>query len=87
MPFKTRRHKLAAAARRFTFSDSGLVSYQVAGEAKEQPQKILEERPQTAKTSGRQIENLNYVGADLLKILLLASLIIASQIALSFVRA
>lgn len=93
MPFKTKRQKLAAAARRFTFSDSGLVSYsqkssayQVAEEVKVQPEKLREEKLAAVKTSGGEIENLSYVRADLVKILILASLVVGAQIALSLIR-
>lgn len=86
MPFKIKRQKLAAAARRFTFSDSGLVSYQVEEEAKEQPEKLREEKLAAVKTSGGEIENLSYVRADLVKILILASLVVGVQIALSLIR-
>ncbi|MBI3283154.1 hypothetical protein HYZ70_03720 [Candidatus Curtissbacteria bacterium] len=87
MPFKTRRQKLAAAARRFTFSQSGLVSYEVSSGKKEEPKTAHEEQPGSFRSPAREIENLSYVRTDFLRILLLATLIIAAQILLSFVRA
>ena len=87
MPFKTKRQKLAAAQRRFTFSDSGLAKYQIAEEKKGQVQEAEGQTADEMKTSRVEIEDLSYVKLDLVKILLFASLIIGAQILLSFVRA
>lgn len=95
MPFKTKRQKLAAAQRRFTFTDGGLVTYKESSSSKVEAKSISEEQGATVKTKGLEkrelisrsleIENLGYVRAELVKILILASIIISSQIALSLV--
>lgn len=83
MPFKTRRQKETAAARRFTFADSGSVQYSAsdksAVETKTKPERVVQQEPK--RTTGG-IENLDYVRRDLLKILFAASLIIGAQILL-----
>lgn len=88
MPFKTKRQKLAAAQRRFSYSDSGSVTYdeqRISGSSRVESRPTSENKPVQAKTKVLEIENLGYVRADLVKILITASIIISSQIALSLV--
>jgi len=79
MPFKTRRQKLAAASRRFTFTDSGPAIYRGRSEttrvAEEVEKSGRENRP-------KEIEDLSYLRSDIIKIFLAASLIIGAQVAL-----
>jgi hypothetical protein len=78
MPFKTRKHKLSAASRRITFSDSGLVSYD------ERPKVGVKITKDSEKTlSNKNIEDLSYVKPAILKIVLAASIIIGLQLAMS----
>lgn len=86
MPFKTRKQKLAARERRFTFSDSGVVSWQVKGDDNLKMERVEESKNGKMKFSFGELENLDYVRNDLLKILALAAVIIVAQVALSFVR-
>lgn len=86
MPFKTRKQKLAASQRRFTFSDSGLVSWQVGRGARGQLEKARGLENTEAKTSFGEIENLGYVKVDLVRILVLASLLVGAQVLLSLIR-
>jgi len=86
MPFKTRRQKEAASARRFNFTQSGHVTYGTddTPRAAKTEVKTKEAKPQTTQIA---VENLSYVGSDLVKIIILAALIIFAQLVLSFIRA
>ena len=83
MPFKTRRAKISAASRRFTIVKGQVFDY-LGKEAKTGTEKIL--HVSNIKQGGiRTIEeNYGYVKGDLVKIILLTSLIISAQIALLF---
>lgn len=74
MPFKTRKQKIAAS-KHFSFNQAGEVKY-------ENPKTIIKKAPQGENIKTTQIENYGYVKKDLLKIVLMASLITLSQISL-----
>ncbi len=80
MPFKTRRQKIAAASRKFVFSDGkvSLVTNDKSSREKErgsQANKVrIDDNFQGTK------EELMFVGKDVLKTLIIASLIIAFQL-------
>lgn len=86
MPFKTKRQKARASARRFEILETGAVSYQVTDGANTSSLRLKEPQPVDEKR-GKVIEGLPYVGGDLVKIGICASLVIALQILLSLVRA
>lgn len=86
MPFKTRKQKLAASQRRFTFSDSGLVSWQARRGTGGQLKKASGLENTEEKTSFGEIENLGYVRGEIVRILVLASLLVGAQVLLSFTR-
>lgn len=77
MPFKSRAQKIAASARRFEFLETGATSYQGPSER----------APLVPEKKTGMIERLPYVRHDLVKIGILAALVVAAQILLSFVRA
>ncbi|MEK9146676.1 MAG: hypothetical protein AAB639_00590 [Patescibacteria group bacterium] len=77
MPFKSRAQKIAASARRFEFLETAATSYQGTNER----------APLGSERKIGRIERLPYVRYDLVKIGLLAALVVAGQILLSFVRA
>lgn len=82
MPFKTRRQKLAAAQRRYTFIQSNPISY------RNDTQPNLSEKTDVnkTKTDRERIEiDYGYVKKDLLKILLFAGAICLIQISLMFI--
>jgi len=97
MPFKTKRQKVAASQRRFTFVDKNLVNYPSAKE-----QVVKESTGQTDATisssfksenkstkrsvedSGHIENDYQYVAHDLVKIILLAGSIIGLQLILKF---
>lgn len=80
MPFKTKKHKLAAASRHtINFSESTKVEYSNAGaklESKKTTEAGMRKSSQTIETS------YDFVRSELGKIILLAVLIIGLQIAL-----
>lgn len=87
MPFKTKRQKLAAAARRYTLSESLPINYNSqknAADLNKLPQKDVENNKSdnlSNKQSTGAIEaNYKYVKVDLIKIAVIASLIVTSQI-------
>lgn len=76
MPFKTKRQKMAAVDRRFVFAETPVGEYgQDIG--------VQERKPADARDSARNIQDLGYLGRDLAKILIVASVIIAAQITLA----
>lgn len=77
MPFKSRAAKIAASARRFEFLEDSATSYQGTSVR----------APLGSEKKTGMIEKLPYVRHDLVKIGLLAALVVAAQILLSFVRA
>lgn len=81
MPFKTRRQKQSAAQRRFSYSDSGAVIYSTDIEKTNKSEAKVETKPNKNPTVDT-IENLSYVGRDLLRIVSVAFLIIAAQLIL-----
>jgi len=87
MPFKTKRQKLAAAARRYTLSAPLPINYSSeknAAELNKPPQRdVGNNKPDNLsnkQSTGAIEENYKYVKVDLIKIAVIASLIITSQI-------
>lgn len=77
MPFKTKRHKIRAENRRYTLLDSGTFNYYDVTQEVKKGEKVSENINQ------RKIEtNYNYVRRDLLKIMLITSLVVVIQIIL-----
>lgn len=87
MPFKTKRQKIAANARRFELSQSASVNYDIITGAVSSKSEKDSGADAKAQKGVKAIESLSYVGADLVKILLLASLIFVAQIILALTRA
>ncbi|KKR56858.1 MAG: hypothetical protein UU05_C0028G0003 [Candidatus Curtissbacteria bacterium GW2011_GWA1_40_47] len=84
MPFKTRRAKISAASRRFIIVKEQVFDY-LGKEAKTESEKKLSSSNVKQGVGIRTIEsNYNYVKGDLVKIILLTSLIISAQITLLF---
>ena len=84
MPFKTRRAKISAASRRFIIVKEQVFDY-LGKEAKTESEKKLSSSNVKQGAGIRTIEsNYNYVKRDLVKIILLTSLIISAQITLLF---
>jgi len=84
MPFKTRRAKISAASRRFTIVKGQVFDY-LGKESKTESEKKLSLSNVKQRAGIRTIEsNYNYVKRDLVKIILLTSLIISAQITLLF---
>ena len=82
MPFKTRRHKLAAAQRRFTFVPSKPISYN----RDIQPSQSGSTDVDKTKVESKHIDaDYGYVRNDLLKILLFAGAICLVQISLMLI--
>jgi len=82
MPFKTKREKIAAAARRFTFVDTQVVDY-LGKEAKVEAENKVQVAKTGSGTDRRTIEsNYGYVKRDLVKIIFLTNIIIFAQIIL-----
>lgn len=81
MPFKTKRQKLSAAERRFTFSENGAVVYKSSSKqaVAEKDNQSFHKSKKSTTSSEALIEDLGYVGPDLLKIGAFAFLIIALQ--------
>ncbi|GEM_PF-5828195 len=78
MPFKTRRQKLAAGAKRFSFDlESSTVSYN-----KNETETINLKK--TAKKQDDTSVSLNYVSGELLKIGIIATGLIAIQFVIRF---
>ncbi len=75
MPFKTRKRKIKASSRSFTFGE-GTVSIV-------DPEKRSTEVPGLKKSIKAGIEDLSYLRSDLAKIILLSVFIGAAQIALT----
>ena len=82
MPFKTRRQK-EAASKRFQQSNAVSISY-YHGDIQPQERKS---NVSEVKKEEETIEKLDYVGRDIVKILLVASIICGSQIILALLRA
>lgn len=72
---------MAAAARRFVFSQTPVLEY--SNRQRQQEQKLTVE----AQVNLKSIQNLGYLGHDLVKIVILAFMIIAAQIFLALFRA
>lgn len=86
MPFKSRRLKEKAQARRFEIAQTGYVRW--VGEDGESKKSTKAKASREPLPDSRQaIENLAYVKSDLVKIVLLATLVIAAQILLALTRA
>ena len=83
MPFKTKRQKLAAAQRRFTFSQSGSVIYKADDTFNPSDSAEQSSAKGVQKAHVAQVENLVYIKRDLLRILAIASFIIIAQLAIS----
>ena len=81
MPFKTRKQKEAAASRRFLQSTLS-ISYDGNSPALEYHESSIA----TKKKDTFTIEKLDYVERDIIKILLLASIISGAQIVLALLR-
>lgn len=77
MPFKTRKQKESAAARRFTFSD-GRISISNIEDQNMPSGKIHRQES----VSGLEKEDNLYLKKDLLKIVILSLLLIGAQVAL-----
>lgn len=82
MPFKTRKQKEAAAGRRYLESDSVSINYSLADSV---VGKVDTQRQRSDES--QSVEKLTYVRTDLVKILVIASLIITAQIILALTRA
>lgn len=86
MPFKTKRQKLKAAARRYTFSESKPVEYKTGSQVSTISQSLVknpetkEQHLPTLPSQGRIEENVSQVKIDLLRITALAFLICISQL-------
>ena len=86
MPFRTKREKIAAAARRFTFIETK-TSTNLAQEVTEKT--TLKASPLSNQTHNltKKIEgDYSYVRGDLLKIMVLTAVIITVQVALVLLR-
>ena len=75
MPFKTKRRKLKAGTRHFVFSEGAV---KIIDSGKEELKNDIGDKKQTA----LGVENLSYLRADLIKILLISAFILAAQIML-----
>lgn len=83
MPFKTKRQKISASQRRFTFEGAAEINYPSNVKAIKNPAiKIT-----STKTDSKSIENLDYVRSDIVKILSGASVIILAQLGFSLTLA
>lgn len=82
MPFKTKRHKISAASRHvINYSNSATLSYS----SKNSLKKEAAESSQIILKNVRTIEkDYSFVKSELMKILLLATIIIGLQLALKF---
>lgn len=80
MPFKTRQQKIAAESRRFVLSENQI---------KFEPEQKLSQAAKagTGLDVKKNIADLSYVRGDLLKILLIASAVILTQIGLALTLA
>lgn len=80
MPFKTRQQKIAAESRRFVLSENQI---------KFEPEQKLRQaaKPGMGLDVKKNIADLSYVRGDLLKILLIASAVILTQIGLALTLA
>lgn len=85
MPFKTRKQKEVAASRRFLQSTLS-ISYDGNSKALEHHESSKASKNKLHKDTFT-IEKLDYVGRDIIKILLLASIISGAQIVLALLRA
>jgi len=83
MPFKTRRQKQSAAARRFTFDNTGAVSYGGSFEVKVVKSKHAENVSKKANNDS-EVFDVSYIRKDLLKIVIFAFFIIGAQLLLRF---
>ncbi|MBI2594073.1 hypothetical protein HYW39_00025 [Candidatus Curtissbacteria bacterium] len=79
MPFKTKRQKIKAAQRRFTFLEGGLINYHKTSQKVEGITTKKE-----AAVSGAIEANYQYVKNDLVRIILFAALVVIGQISLKF---
>jgi len=80
MPFKTRRQKIGAMKRRFSFSTEGVVNYQT-------DQEVEKDTGHQSNLKTKKIETkYDYVRNDLLKIIFLAFGIILIQIILKILN-
>ena len=81
MPFKTRKHKTAAADRLITYSENA-IKYQAAGVDLDNGKKTI-----TAKVDDLSSqEDYFYVKGDLIKILIIFAVIFAIQITLAVLK-
>ena len=80
MPFKTRKHKIAAAQRNYTFAQTKVSLGSLQSDDEASQMELEKVKQKVEKTNGRSIEDLSYIRRDLLKILVMASFIIAVQI-------
>lgn len=78
MPFKTRRHKIAAAQRRYTFAD-GKVSLNDSKESGSDSGQSQESK--YVSDSGTDAKSI-FFGRELIKIILISAVIISAQVAL-----
>ena len=86
MPFRTKREKIAAAARRFTFVETK-TSANLTEEVIEKEKLKASPLPNQTHNSTKKIEgDYSYVRGDLLKIMVLTAVIIAVQVALVLLR-
>ncbi len=82
MPFKTKRQKLSAAERRFTFSEDGAVVYKGTSERIDASSGSISSVNLTKTPTSNSIEDISYIAGDLLKIGLCALVVIGGQVAL-----
>jgi len=80
MPFKSKKAKIRASARKIAISEEGLAVYRSRGNDDTSEAEI--QKPQTAQEAVITQENYNYIPKEIIRILALASLIIGLQLIL-----
>ena len=80
MPFKSKKKKIRASARKIAISEEGLAVYRSRDNDGASEAEI--QKPQTAQEAVITQENYNYIPKEIIRILALASLIIGLQLIL-----
>jgi len=80
MPFKSKKKKIRASARKIAISEEGLAVYRSRGNGGTSEAEI--QKPSTLQKAIITHENYNYIPKEIIRILALASLIIGLQLIL-----
>ncbi len=85
MPFKTKRQKISAFKRHFTYIEQLTVGYSGTAEKTVKTQEAASSFVKTSQKKGQIEGSYEYIASDLIKILILAFGIIVSQVLLGAV--